>query len=432
MSSKKLSAGWTYINLGDTGKYINGRAFKTGEWKDSGVPIIRIQNLNNRNAPYNYSDIEFEAKFKVKNGDLLVAWSASLGVYIWEGDDALLNQHIFKVVVNEGIVNKTFLYYSLKAAITEFYQKTHGSGIVHITRPIFENHRIKLPPLREQQLIVEKLDTVFTSLGVVKTKLDRIAQLLSNFRQAVLSQAVTGKLTSIAMVSSQLSVLLEDVKYGTSKKSDYAILGVPILRIPNIKDGEIDSSDIKFSVLEDKEFLQLKLQVGDILVIRSNGSSALVGQCAVISAEHANYAYAGYLIRLRVNEKLNPEFLNYVLKSSGLRAQIEEMARSTNGINNINSQEIKNLVIPLTGLKEQQAIVNKIKTLFSDANQIEKHYKSLKLKVDHLPEAILSKAFSGDLVSQNPDDEPASELLLRIKDVNNLSKEVANLTQVVL
>src|SRR5450432_2361079 len=96
--NKELPAGWTWKKLGDVADYLNGRGFKKQEWETAGVPIVRIQNLNKEISSYNYTTKTFENKYKVKNGDLLFAWAASLGTYVWNGGDAWLNQHIFKVV----------------------------------------------------------------------------------------------------------------------------------------------------------------------------------------------------------------------------------------------------------------------------------------------------------------------------------------------
>jgi type I restriction enzyme S subunit len=330
--------------------------------------------------------------------------------------------------LNRKYINYYLQYFYASGEVIKY--QGGSNNLRNLKYKEYETINIPLPPLAEQNRIVEKLDKLFASIEIVKAKLDAIPEVLKNFRQAVLSQAVTGKLTKIKVQHVKLSELLEDVKYGTSKKSEYTINGVPIFRIPNIKNGEIDETDLKFSILEEKEFQQLKLKEGDILIIRSNGSPSLVGQCAIVRINHVNYSYAGYLIRLRVNEKLDSEYLNYVLRSNFLRNQIEEVSRSTNGINNINSDEIKNLIIPLTVIEEQNEIVSKMNILFAKANLIEKQYQVLKTQIDNLPQAILSKAFRGELVAQNPNDEPASDLLERIKETQSLNKKISKLTQV--
>lgn len=93
---------WEVRKLGEVATYINGYAFKPNQWSEKGLPIIRIQNLNDNDALYNYCEEDIPSKYLVNNGDILISWSASLGVYEWLNDVAYLNQHIFKV----GIFSK--------------------------------------------------------------------------------------------------------------------------------------------------------------------------------------------------------------------------------------------------------------------------------------------------------------------------------------
>lgn len=150
--------------------YINGRAFKPSEWEQNGLPIIRIQNLNDSDAPYNHSSATYETKYLVKDGDLLFAWAASLGTYIWRGGNAWLNQHIFKVEPKE-FIDKHFLYYSLINLIAAFYRQSHGSGMVHITKGKFENTPIWVPPLAEQKRIVVALEKIYYQLDKITAEL---------------------------------------------------------------------------------------------------------------------------------------------------------------------------------------------------------------------------------------------------------------------
>lgn len=163
---QKLPEGWAILKVGDVAEYINGRAFKPEEWEQTGLPIIRIQNLNDPNAYYNRTKNEYEEKYLIKKGDLLFAWAASLGTYIWKGEDAWLNQHIFKVVPYP-FMDKKYLYYAFHAMITEFYRKSHGSGMIHITRKQFEEITLWLPPLAEQYRIVQYLQQVFEKLDSI-------------------------------------------------------------------------------------------------------------------------------------------------------------------------------------------------------------------------------------------------------------------------
>lgn len=180
--------------LGEIADYVNGRAFKPSEWEKNGLPIIRIQNLNDPTAAYNYSDKQHKEKYKVQNGDLLFAWSASLGAYIWKRGDAWLNQHIFRVDHNESI-NKKYLYYCLTDIVDELYAKSHGSGMVHVTKGKFEDTEIPVPPLPTQHRIVEKIEELFSELDNGVENLKKAQQQLKTYRQAVLKDAFEGKLT---------------------------------------------------------------------------------------------------------------------------------------------------------------------------------------------------------------------------------------------
>ena len=158
------------MTVGEVADYINGRAFKPTEWEQKGLPIIRIQNLNDEDAAYNYSTAKFEDKYLVHKGDLLSAWAASLGTYIWQKDDAWLNQHIFKVIP-KPFISRNFLYYSFINMIDDFYAESHGSGMVHITKGKFETRPILIPPIAEQKRIVERIETIFASLDTITAEL---------------------------------------------------------------------------------------------------------------------------------------------------------------------------------------------------------------------------------------------------------------------
>lgn len=186
---------WAKTTLGSIANYINGRAFKPAEWKTSGAPIIRIQNLNKPDAPLNYTKGVFEEKYLVKTGDLLYAWSASLGVYIWSGGDAWLNQHIFKVLPHDG-VNKKFLYYLLEKITSELYAKAHGSGMVHVTKGVFEGTEVYLPDFQTQTEIVQVLDELFSNIDGSISSLEKSKEGLKLYRLSLLNKAFLGELTS--------------------------------------------------------------------------------------------------------------------------------------------------------------------------------------------------------------------------------------------
>lgn len=173
----------------------------------------------------------------------------------------------------------------------------------------------------------------------------------------------------------KLGNILHDIKYGTSQKCDYNISGYPVLRIPNIVKGIIDLADIKYGALTDSELKDLTLNKNDLLFIRSNGSTNIVGQSTLVQHDLKDHAYAGYIIRVRLhNEYINARYINMVMKSNLIREQIEGPIRTTTGVKNINSNELMGLLVPLPPKNEQGIIIKKI-------NEIDTTLSNLKVSI---------------------------------------------------
>jgi len=217
-------------------------------------------------------------------------------------------------------------------------------------------------------------------------------------------------------VYTRVGALIDDPAYGTSKKCDYEVDGLGVLRIPNVISGKVDATDLKFAQFTPDEIATYKLGVGDILIIRSNGSVSIVGRCALVSEADVDYLYAGYLIRLRPHRRLvEPGFLLNTFSLHATRKQIEQKAKSTSGVNNINTGEIQSLVVALCGIEEQKQIQMEIEARLSEVDQLELTLATSLQQAEALHQSILKRAFSGQLVPQDPHDEPASALLARIR-----------------
>lgn len=168
------------VKLKDIATYINGKAFKPTEWQDSGLPIVRIQNLTGENKAFNYFDGEIDDKYILNNGDLLISWSATLDIYEWNRGEAVLNQHIFKVLFNKNIeVDKNFFKLAIKNVLHNLERFAHGSTMKHIIKKDFDNFEINLPPLEKQNQIAKILDKANKLIELRKesiTKLDALAK----------------------------------------------------------------------------------------------------------------------------------------------------------------------------------------------------------------------------------------------------------------
>ena len=291
---------------------------------------------------------------------------------------------------------KYILYY-LRSVSKYLESKATGTTFSSISGDTIKNLPIPLPPLATQHAIVTRIETLFAELDKAVQHLRTAQQQLKTYRQAVLNHWLNNDDGKWEMV--KLGKVIEKPTYGTSKKCDYDIVGTGVLRIPNIGNGYIIDDDLKFAVFSDEEKEKYSLKEGDLLTIRSNGSVDLVGKCALISSKEEKYLFAGYLIRLRpFPEKVNSKFLSLTLESHKLRIQIEDKAKSTSGVNNINSVEIQNLEIPLPPLTEQQRIVNEIESRLSQATATETYIENALQQAEALRQSILKKAFSGELV----------------------------------
>lgn len=403
--------------LGEVAQYINGRAFKPDEWEDDGLPIVRIQNLTGSTEICNRTTKTYEEKYLVVDGDLLFAWSASLGAHIWHGENAWLNQHIFKIVPHEG-TDKQYLYYYLLHVVDKLYAKTHGSGMVHITLKPFKNTEIYIPSLSEQHRIVSHIESLFAKLDEAKEKAQAVVDGFELRKSAILHKAFTGELTErwrkehgVGLDSwKQLSIasICRSLKYGTAKKSEKSG-PVVVLRMGNLQQGEIDWSDLAYSSdMDDIE--KYRLEAGDVLFNRTN-SAALVGKTSIYRGEYPAI-YAGYLIKLDYDHEIvTGDFLNYALNTD--RAKEYCNLVKTDGVNqsNINAKKIGAYVISVPQIDEQKEIVKLLQKLFALEKQAKEAAEAVLAQIDTMKKAILARAFRGELGTNDPAEESAVELI---------------------
>ncbi|MDD4296819.1 MAG: restriction endonuclease subunit S [Kiritimatiellia bacterium] len=192
----KSNQTWEKVPIGDLLTLVNGRAFKPEEWNgdiESGLPIIRIQNLNNPLAPYNYYCGDVEEKYIVNKGMLLFSWSgskgSSFGPHIWNGRKAILNQHTY-IVHHDQRLLKQFLYIVLKNAVFDVENNLHGGvGIVHITKCDLEKICISLPPIGEQQRTIEKVQGLLANCKLIENTLQE-----KQYQSTIITTAVVNKL----------------------------------------------------------------------------------------------------------------------------------------------------------------------------------------------------------------------------------------------
>ncbi len=409
----ELPKGWAFTFVGEIAQYINGRAFKPQEWEEKGLPIIRIQNLNNDKIKYNYTTKIYEDKYKVEYGDLLFAWSASLGAYIWRSSDAWLNQHIFKVIPFEG-VDRKFMFYVLTNTVEHFYSKTHGSGMVHITKSIFEDTQILLPPFPEQQRIVEKIDALFSELDKGVEILQIVKEQLKTYRQSVLNQGFEGNEEETKTTLSEIAEIVGGITKGR-KLSNHETVSLPYLRVANVQDGYLDLSTVKEIELKKDEVEKYILHVDDVLYTEG-GDKDKLGRGTIWKGEILNCVHQNHIFRARINShKAIPKYVALYSRTRKAKSYFFSKAKQTVNLASINMTVLKSLPISLPPKEKQIEIISDIDIKLSYCDKLEQLVDENLAKADALRQSILKKAFEGRLVPQDPNDEPAEKLLERIK-----------------
>lgn len=330
---------------------------------------------------------------------------------------AWVNNHAHILMSYYGEVGNKFIMNYLNSFNYKGY--VNGTTRLKLTQASMSTIPVPLPPLQEQQRIVEQIESLFDKLDEVKEKVQEVIASIDDNVEALLYKAFTGQLTNDWRNSNTeieqwedttLSEIVSGLKYGSSEKSDYEYKGTPILRIPNIGDGIVDFSDLKY-MSEELKNSSHEVFEDDILIIRSNGSRDLVGKCALVPKLQERYAYASFLIRMKVNEKVLPEYLVRFINSSMARAQMFDKAKSSSGIHNINSKELGNIKICVPPIEEQKQILIFIHEIINREKKVQEISEEILDSIENIKKSILAKAFRGKLGTNDSDEESAIELL---------------------
>lgn len=359
-----------------------------------------------------------EPKKIAEYGDILLSIRAPVGPSNIATEKCAIGRGLASLR-SRAPINQNYLFHFIRQLEPWLSEQGTGSTFAAVSGDFVRAIQIPLAPLNEQKRIADKLDTLLAAVDACSERLDKVPTLIKRFRQSVLAAATSGALTEEQSDGTfrkiNVGALLLDIRYGTAKKCLYEPRETPVIRIPNICDGLVSHADLKYAKFDDGERKKLSLISGDILIIRSNGSVDLVGRTALVTKADEGFLFAGYLIRLRVNHQIvNPAYLSLALSAPDIRNEIELTARSTSGVNNINTEEIKALEISLPSLADQNEIVRRVENLFAIADKLEASLTTVRKRVEQLTPAILAQAFRGELVAQDSSDEPASALLARI------------------
>ncbi len=408
------------MTLGMVAEYINGRAFKPEEWEEIGKPIIRIQNLTNSSDLCNRTTKTYEDKYLVSDGDLLFAWSASLGAHIWHGEDAWLNQHIFKILPRPYI-EKKYLFYFLLYIVDQIYAKTHGSGMVHITLKPFKEIQIPIPTLKTQQCIIDRIESLFAKLDEAKEKAQAVVDGFEDRKAAILYKAFSGELTAEWRKKNHISTetwhvyplenVCKSIYDGDHMPPPQSENGIPFLVISNVNTWHLSFQNIRYVPKEYYDTLTdtRKPELGDVLF-------TLVGSYGipVVVDDNKPFCFQRHMALLKPS-MINTYFLWYQLQTADFYKKVTGIATGTAQLT-VPIKGLRKLTVVLPIEREQKEIVN----ILDMQIKKEQHVKELAVQVIHqidtIKKSILARAFRGELGTNDPTDESAVELLKKIEE----------------
>ena len=454
-----LPEGWRWVPLGSLGEFWNGAAFKPSDWGDVGTPIIRIQNLNDPSKRMHRTERVVDARLKVKAGDLLVSWSATLDAFVWKREDAWLNQHIFRVVPHEKVVDRKYILFLLKNEI-ENLKKTehlHGSTMMHINRGPFLAHLVPLPPMATQKLVAQSISDLLDEVDDGEAALARARGDLGTWRKALLKAAVTGELTAdwraanppgetggalLARILAErrarwlaeprnrgkhykepvgpdlesLPVLPDGWTWATTemltdgsrgaivigpfgsdlKTSDYEQSGVPLIFVRHIRANNFTGQRPTFISSSKADKLSSHVAVsGDALITKMGDPP---GDAAVYPPDLPAAVITADCIRWRPSSYMPSSFLCEWINSHSGRNWI---ALHTKGVaqQKITLELFRMMPVPVPPIQEISKIETELKQVRQVFDQLAETEGSCSLAAATLRQSILAAAFRGELVA---------------------------------
>lgn len=435
----KLPENWCWTKLGHYVDYVTDYV-ANGSFASlkANVKIMKEENYalmvktqdfaNGFTKSLTYTDkhgYEFLAKSALYGGELILSNIGSVGkvfrVPFLNRPMTLASNSV--MVKCHNSIDYDWLYYFLISPIgfKELQSITTGTAVPKFNKTDLKTVFLPVPPLGEQQRIVNCIESLFAKLDEAKEKAQAVVDGFEARKAAILHKAFTGELTAtwreehgVGMenwVVKTVGELCVSLKYGTAKKSD-TTGSVVVIRMGNLQQGEIDWSDLAYSN-DTEDIEKYRLSPGDVLFNRTN-SAALVGKTSIYRGEYPAI-YAGYLIKLDYNhEQIIGDYLNYALNT--LEAKEYCNSVKTDGVNqsNINAKKIGAYSFNVPSVSEQEEIVAVVQRFLSKERQAKEAAEAVLDQIDLMKKSILARAFRGELGTNDPREESAVELLKRI------------------
>lgn len=362
---------WPVKTLGELFEFKNGRGFKKTEWSTSGLPIIRIQNLNSDSASYNYFSGTFDEGILVEHGDLLFSWSGSIGTsfgpHIWRRSSGLLNQHIFKVSPKVPI-DTDYAHYCLRVITAEIERSVNGAvGLVHITKEKLNKFEIPVPPLDEQKRIVALLDAATARVTELTACYEKARTHANNLFTSALSSALEGNPDWPVKTLGEMLELSYGKPLDARDRDDNGL--IPVYGANGVK-----------------AYSKKLLVAGPSIIVGRKGSAGELNFC-----QGPFWPLdVTYYVEHNAN-KTDLSFLHYLLSLMNLPSLAKGVKPG------INRNDVYALQATEPPLDEQKKIVARLDSMKAKTSEMVAAYDAKLTAAKNLRQSILEAAFAGDL-----------------------------------
>ena len=351
-----------YKKLGDIATYINGYAFKPEQRGSEGLPIIRIQDLTGNAYDLGYYNGDYPKKVELNDGDVLISWSASLGVYLWNRGKALLNQHIFKVVFDKVEIDKFYFMYAVEYNLDKMSLKTHGATMKHITKKDFDNVVIPYPDLDYQKEVAYRLTSLKGIIENYKKQLDLLDELVKARFMEMFGDPVLNEKSWRVI---KLGKLCSKICSGNTPKGgsdNYTKEGIMFFRSQNVWKNRLELDDIVYiDEATHEKMKETSLNYGDILITKTgriNTENSSLGRSALFLGKNDSANINGHVYLVRINSELvNRHFVLQILISPQYRDLIRRVCVGGIDKRQLNQNHIYDfpIIIPPLELQNQFA-----------------------------------------------------------------------------
>lgn len=341
---QSVNTAWKKFRLGEILTLINGRAYGKSEERTEGTPVLRIQNLNGGERWF-YSDLNLPANKYCDNGDLLFAWSATFGPYIWWGSKVIYHYHIWKIECGP-LLDKKFAFYLLQHITKRVKSAGRGISMLHMTKSGMEDWEVAIPPLPEQRRIAGILDQADALRRLRRQSLSRLSALGQAIFHEMFESEEAATWPTVPLV--EVSRRITDGEHLTPKR---CTSGFKLLSARNVRDGYVDYSNVDY--VDQQEFERIakrcRPQQGDVLI----SCSGSVGRVALIESNEPIVLVRSAALVIPDTDQIDPRYLSEYLRTQTMFRLMTKRANSS-GQPNLFLNQIKELPIVLPPLARQK------------------------------------------------------------------------------